>query len=173
MREIQLRRLQLNDAESMLEWMMDPDIYSKMQYDYKNLSLEKCILFIKNSWENTENLHLAISDESGEYLGTVSLKNIDYKNKRTELGIAVHPKYMGKGVAASALREIAKKAFFELKLNRIYLYVRADNIRAVTFYKKNKMEYEGCSKEYLLIDGEYKDVYWFSLRKRNYNEWKE
>lgn len=172
MEKIILRTLQLHDAERMLEWMLDSSIYSKMQYDYRELSLDKCILFIKNSWREKENLHFAISNAQDEYMGTISLKNIDDKNKRAELGIVVHPSYMGRGIASKALYELVKKAFWELGLNKIYLYVRCDNERAVGFYRKNQMEFEGCAKEHLFIDGEYKDIFWFALRKKNYNSWK-
>lgn len=173
MLKVILRKLELSDATLMLEWMSKPEIYNKMQYDYKQLNLDSCIKFIRNSWDDKENLHLAISNENSEYLGTISLKNIDYKNKNAELGIALHPQYMGKRIASFALFEMAKRAFFKLRLNRIYLYVRTDNNRAVMFYEKNQLEFEGCSKESLLIEGEYRDILWFSLRKRNYNEWKK
>lgn len=109
--KIILRKLQVDDAKLMLDWMLNSDIYSKMQYDYKNLNIDKCILFIKNSWIDTFNLHLAISNEENKYLGTISLKNIDNKNKNAELGIVIHPMYMGKGIASFALNEIVKKAF--------------------------------------------------------------
>lgn len=173
MEKVVLRKLKVEDAALMLEWMTDAQIYTKMQYEYENCSLEQCVLFIKNSWNIKEHLHLAISNENNRYLGTISLKNIDYRNKNAELGIVLHPTYIGTGVAVLALQEIMKKAFFELELNKVYFYVRCDNERAVAFYRKNYMEYEGCAKEQLYIHGKYKDILWFSLRKCNYNQWRE
>lgn len=167
-----LRKLELTDAKPMLEWMTDPDIYKNMQYDPKEQNLEKCSAFIQNSWEDKENLHCAITNEQHEYLGTVSLKNIDRKNQNAEFAIALCPKAMGKGISAAALREIMKKAFEELNLNKVYLYVRSDNQRAVAFYKKNHLTYEGCFAEHLCVEGDYKDIYWFSLRKKEYEKWK-
>lgn len=172
MTEILLRKLQLDDAEPMLEWMLDPDIYSKMQYDHKNMDIEKCLLFIRNSWSDKHNLHWAVSDISQKYMGTISLKNIDYKNKNAEFGIAIHPMYMGKGIASRALQKLVEKVFLEMDLNKIYLYVRTDNERAVSFYKRNHLEFEGCAKEHLLIENDYKDILWFSLRRKNYKKWK-
>ena len=49
--------------------------------------------------------------------------------------------------------------------------MRADNERAVRFYEKNQLELEGCAKEHLFAEGKYRDVLWFALRKRNYDEW--
>lgn len=169
---IRLRRLELADAEPMLEWMLEPSIYEKMQYDPKVQNLERCKNFIQTSWTDDRNLHYAITNYAGEYLGTVSLKNIDHQNQNAEFAIALHPKAMGKGVSSIALKKIMEKAFDELNLHKVYLYVRSDNERAIAFYKKNHLEYEGCFKEHLSINGEYKDILWFALRNGEFEQWR-
>lgn len=163
--DIHLRRLELTDAEPMLEWLKNPDIYEKMQYDPEKQNLEQCMAFIRNSWEEQKNLHYAITDSTSEYLGTISLKNIDMQNRNAELGIALHPKAMGKGIGAEALKQIAQRAFEEMALHKIYLYVRKDNERAVKFYQKNGWACEGEFKGHICVRGEYKDIYWFALHK--------
>lgn len=170
---ITIRKLELADAKPMLEWMLEPDIYKKMQYNPKEQSLEKCRNFIKESWTDKRNLHYAVTNGTGEYLGTVSLKNIDEKNKNAEFAIALHPKAMGKGISAAALDAIMEKAFYDLDLNKVYLYVRSDNERAVAFYRKCRLEYEGCFKEQLYLEGEYKDIYWFALRRSEFEGWRK
>lgn len=170
--EVILRRLELLDAEPMLKWMLEPDIYRNMQYDPQEQNIEKCKDFIRQSWIDKENLHLAIANETGEYLGTVSLKNIDRKNQNAEFAIAICPSSMGKGISTLALKKIMEIAFVNQDLNKVYLYVRSDNERAVRFYKKNHLTYEGCFKEHLRIDNEYKDIYWFALRKKDFEMWK-
>lgn len=170
---VYLRRLELSDAEPMLEWMLEPSIYEKMQYNPKEQSLEKCMEFIKHSWTEKENLHYAITNGEKEYLGTVSLKNVDRVNNNAEFAIALHPKAIGKQIASTALRLIMEIAFEELKLNKVYLYVRSDNARAIAFYKKNHLEYEGCFKEQLKIGESYKDIYWYALRRIEYPCWKQ
>lgn len=167
-----LRKLELTDGEPMLEWMRNPGIYQYMQYDYTEQTLERCYNFIQNSWENKENIHLAITNEKKEYLGTVSLKNIDIKNRNAEFAIVISPRFIGMGIGTIALRAIMKKAFEELDLHKVYLYVRSDNKKAIRFYKKNRLEYEGHFKEHLFIRNSYQDIDWFSLRKGNYIIWK-
>lgn len=168
--EIKLRKLELSDAEPMLEWMLHPDIYEKMQYDPKKQSLEKCRQFIEKSWADKGNLHYAITNSSQEYLGTVSLKNIDRKNQNAEFAIALHPKAMGKRVGTTALRKIMEVAFLQMGLNKVYLYVRSDNKRAIAFYKKNHLEEEGCFREHICCNGEYKDIYWYALRREKFEQ---
>lgn len=171
--EVRLRQLELQDAECMLEWLRNPDIYSKMQYDPASQNIEKCRNFIEKSWTDKENLHYAITNKKSEYLGTVSLKNIDRKNSSAEFAVVLHPKAMGMGVGTVALEAIMEIAFVQLELNKVYLYVRSDNERAVVFYKKNHLEYEGCFKEHLKVGNVYKDIYWYALRKRKYLSWKQ
>lgn len=173
MKRVILRKLKLEDAELMLDWMLNSEIYRKMQYKYNDIDVNTCISFIEKSWRDLQNIHLAISNRKNEYMGTVSLKNIDNKNRNAELAIVVHPIYWGKGIASDALQELVKKAFFELGLEMIYLYVRSDNERAVEFYKKHQMTFVKYEKNFLLVDGDYKDVLWFLLRKSNYNEWEK
>lgn len=171
--EIRLRKLAMSDAKSMLEWMQTPDIYEKMQYDPAKQSIETCCHFIEKSWDDKCNLHYAITDQKQTYLGTVSLKNIDRDNKHAEFAIALHPIAIGKSIGTSALRLIMGVAFEELELNKVYLYVRKDNERAIAFYERNHLELEGCFKEHLKIGESYKDIYWYALRKENYMTWKQ
>lgn len=168
--QIHLRKLEIADAEPMLAWMKTPDIYEKMQYDPEKQSLERCRGFIENSWSDSSNLHYAITNKDNEYLGTVSLKNIDEQNNNAELGIALCPRAMGQGCGSRALFEIMRVAFEEKKLHRVYWYVRTDNERAVRFYRKNRISEEGCFKGHIKIRGEYKDICWFGISEEEYRE---
>ena len=132
-----LRDLCLEDAELMYEWMSNPDIFSKMQYNPKQQSVEKCKDFIRKSWNLQNDLHLAVTDINDLYLGTVSLKNINLLDQKAEFAIGMHPKAMGTGAAKFALYSIIQYAFKQINLNKVYLYVRKDNIRAIKFYEKN------------------------------------
>lgn len=161
--QIRLRRLELSDAENMLEWMKNPQVYEKMQFNPEGQNIECCKKFIERSWTDTNNLHYAISNLENEYLGTISLKNISKVHKNAELGIVVHPKAMKQGIGSEALKLLSQKAFKEFGLNKIYLYVRKDNVKAVSFYMKNGWKLEGEFRRHLFIRGEFRDILWFSL----------
>lgn len=165
---INLRKLKLKDIPLMLEWMNDPDIYSTMQYNPDNISVESAETFIIHSQEDEQNLHLAIVLENDEYQGTVSLKNIDRKNRNAEFAIAVRKSAMGRGISKQAFKKILKIAFEELKLNKVYLYVRTDNIRAIRFYEKCKLREEGCFLQHICVREKYYDVRWYAILKDEY-----
>ncbi|NME83742.1 GNAT family N-acetyltransferase [Clostridium sp. SM-530-WT-3G] len=135
-----LRQLKMVDAPLMLEWMHDKDVVENLKKDFHNMTIAECENFIKkNSMRKlfTDEIHLAIVDSNDEYLGTVSLKEINTKLKNAEFGITVRKKAMGKGIAIEAMREILSIGLKELNLNCIYWCVSPKNTRAINFYQKN------------------------------------
>lgn len=145
-----LRKLKAKDAPFMLEWMHDEDVVCKLQNNFLTKTLTDCMVFIKEAEKEEHNLHLAIVDNSDEYLGTVSLKNITKCD--AEFAITIRKKAMGTGCAIYAMQEIIKKGLHEFTLNNIYWCVSNKNKRALRFYDKNG--YERIQLDCLLIDKE-------------------
>lgn len=172
MKNFILRTLHEEDAIGMLEWMQDKEINQLLHFDATKITLDTCKNFIKNAQENKENIHFAITDDTNEYLGTVSLKNIDRENRSAEFAIAVRKTTMGTGASFAALEQILKYGFEKIGLNRIYLYVRTDNLRAVKFYEKYFLRLEGTFLQYYCINEVYKDIRWYAILKDEYSEWR-
>lgn len=168
-----IRKLQEKDAPFMLEWMHDENAVEYLANNFMEMKLESCIQFIQNSKEEEENLHFAICNEQDEYLGTVSLKHIDLKNGNAEYAIAMRSSAMGTGASKVGTEKILEKAFKELKLNRVYLNVVDENIRANKFYEKIGFSYEGVFKEHLFINGRYRNLKWYAMTKKEYESRKD
>lgn len=149
----------------MLEWMHDDTINCNFQYPFKEMTIEKVKNFIEYSF-NEENQHFAIVDEKDEYLGTISLKNISYKNGNAEYAIVTRKNAQGTGVARLATCELLQYAFEELKLHKVYLNVLAENIRARKLYEKCGFMQEGISKEAVKINGKYESLIWYGIIKK-------
>ena len=60
--EIFLRTLLLEDAVPMLEWMKNPSVCEKMQFNFANQTLENCQDVIRKSWSDETNVHFAITN---------------------------------------------------------------------------------------------------------------
>lgn len=133
---MKIRRLELRDAPYMLEWMHDEDLTNNLQAEFKNITLTDCEAFIRHSWEDKNNLHMAAADDNDIYMGTVSLKNIDRTVKNAEFAIAFRRCALGTGISAFAMKEILRYGLEVLGLEQIYWYVSRDNARAVRFYDK-------------------------------------
>lgn len=134
---MKLRKLELKDAELMLEWMHDEDVVAQLGANFKEKSLEDCIRFITNSKNDIQNMHLAVVNEENIYMGTVSLKNINKEKKTAEFAITVRKSAMGKGYSKYAMKEILAIGIKELGLQKIYWCVSKENVRAIRFYDKN------------------------------------
>ena len=130
-----LRRLELNDAPRMLSWMHDADAVRYFHADFASKTLEDAERFIRSSWNDQEDLHLAIASEEGLYMGTVSLKHI--QNGSAEFGIAMCREAMGCGYAWFGMESVLQKAFDELSLESVFWCVSRLNHRAVRFYDKH------------------------------------
>lgn len=127
--------------------------------------------FIRNAAEDNQNLHLAVTNEFEEYLGTISLKCIDSENHTAEFAIVLRNRAMGTGAAIHGVNEILYIAFQVLHLHRVYLYVRSDNLRAVRFYEKIGLRFEGEFIDHLCIQNTYKTIKWYALLDNEYAEW--
>lgn len=129
-----LRELKIEDAELMLEWMHDKSVVCNMRTDFSTKTIHDVYDFINNSISE-KNIHLAISSDDDEYMGTVSLRDID--NGIAEFAIAVRSSAMGHGYAWFGMEAMLEKAFNEFNLNNVYWCVSKNNARAVRFYEKH------------------------------------
>lgn len=166
-----IRKLELRDLPYMYEWMHDENVTENLQADFASFSMEKVESFIKSAMEQneeSENVHYAIVDENDTYMGTISLKNINRKDKNAEYAIVTRSVAHGKGYAAAATKDILKVGFTELGLEKIYLYVSVNNIGANKFYKKCNFVEEGVFRKHLMINGKLEDIRWYSMLKEEF-----
>ncbi len=129
-----LRELKAKDAPLMLEWMHDKNVVNNLRGDFASKTIEDCIAFIEDS-VSKRNIHLAIASDTDEYMGTVSLKNIE--SGSAEFAITVRAEAMRRGYSWFGMEAMLDKAFDELDLNSVYWCVSRDNGRAVRFYDKH------------------------------------
>lgn len=166
---MRLRALELKDAPFMLEWMHDPEINRFFRFDAAHATLESAEEYIRQSRVGERCLHLACADDSDEYLGTVSLKNIDAANKNAEFATSFRAVAQGSGASGYAARELLKRAFGELGLHRVYLNVLCDNPRAIAFYEKIGFKREGVFRAHLILNGGAKDLALYGLLSGEFN----
>ena len=161
---MRLRKLELKDAPFMIEWMHDKNVTNYLRANFASKQIYDAEAFIKSSWEMDNNVHMAITSDEDEYMGTVSLKNI--KNNTAEFAIAIRTVAMGCGYAWFGIKAILEKAFSELNLENVYWCVSKDNIRALRFYDKHKFNEMLDIPEALLKEYESeKNLKWYSVSR--------
>ena len=163
-----LRKLEQRDIPGMLEWMKDPELNCWFRFDAEKMTVEKAGSFIEGSF-NESTRHYAITDESDEYLGTISLEEIDRENAHALYAVSLRKKAIGTGAAMAATQELLRIAFDELGLERVFLNVLSANTRARRFYEKAGFRHEGCFRKHLKLRGEWQDWEWYAVLKDEYD----
>lgn len=166
--EMKLRKLEKKDAVGILEWMHDPDINQYFQASFADKKMEDALAFIESTEDDREHLHLAVVSDDDEYLGTISLKDIDIVGKKAEYAISMRACAHGTGASRFATTEILRIAFEELGLERVYLNVLSENKRANRFYEKFGFIYEGEFKKHLMVRDVAKDLKWYRMLKEEF-----
>lgn len=165
--EFKLRKLEEKDVHGMLEWMHEKEVNQYFRFDAHSMNEVTAKKFIEKSFSE-ENRNYAVADESDEYLGTISLKNINCVDENAEYAISLRKCARGKGVAKVATNKVLEIAFGELGLHKVYLNVLSNNIRAIKFYEKIGFRYIGETKDHVKIRGEFCDLKWFEIMKEEY-----
>lgn len=168
---VRLRKLESKDCDGMIEWMQDEEIRHSFRKNMGDRTRDDALAFItdaRNVLLDGRDMHYAVVNDSDEYMGTISLKAINKKDRNAEYAIGLRKKFWGKGVAQKATRELMKIAFQELQLEKVYLNVLSDNDRAIRLYEKCGFVLEGEFRNHLYLDGQYQNLRWYALLKREY-----
>lgn len=173
---ISIRQLKVEDAPFMLEWMHDGETQQRFRKNMRNFTLEDAMAFCKAAelpqvLQSGKSIHMAVVDSANdEYLGTISLKEIDLENKSAEYAISLRKKARGKGIAKKATRLILKKAFEEYGLHRVYLNVLESNEAAIHLYESCGFVFEGEARQHLFMKGRYVNLKWYSMLEEEFND---
>lgn len=162
---LRLRSLEERDAPYMLEWMHDPETNRLFRANFAAFTEQDVLRFIEDAQTDGKSLHRACADADDEYLGTVSLKNIDRANADAEYAISFRKCARGTGAARFATGEILKIAFEELGIQRVYLNVLVENERANAFYRKCGFVFERCEPGAVEIGGALHDLNWYGMER--------
>ena len=158
-----IRGLKEKDARRMFEGLNDKTNLKYLTLGYRDFSYDDCLSFIND--DGSQNKHFAIVNDNDEWCGTVSLKNIDCKNKKAEYAIVTSKDIQGTGLAKKATLEVIEYAFNYLGLNKIFLNVVVENERAINFYLKCGFSYIGTSHNSVLLGERFYDLKWFEILK--------
>jgi len=85
------------------------------------------------------------------------------------LGYAIDREYEGLGLMREALQALITLAFSaEFNLHRIQANVRPENVRSIGIIQRLGFQQEGLAREYLFIDGAWRDHQMFAMRNPHF-----
>lgn len=166
-----LRPLEKSDAPALARWFNDPEVRRGLA-SYRPVSLESEEQLLARFAQSDTDFVLGIGRcEDGALLGTTGLHHIDARNRHAMFGIVLgDTSAWGKGHGTEATRLMAGWAFDSLNLNRVWLQVFEDNLRAVRVYEKVGFSHEGVLRQHMWRDGQYCDCYLMAMVRA---DWKK
>ena len=148
MYKIYIRPLAPEDAKISYKWRNDPEVWK-----FTGSRPDREITYdIESEW-----IHKAIADPTckrfaimvdEKYVGNIQLTNIE--DDTAEFHIFIGDRFWwGKGVGRAATEHLLTFARQELKLKKIYLTVRKENIAAIKSYRKVPFEELETNHDYM------------------------
>jgi diamine N-acetyltransferase len=169
--KVRLRPIERDDLPRFVRWFGDPEV-SRHLHVWLPFSLAQEEHWFERHLEQVERqelVSLAIETEEGVHIGNIGLHRIDWKNRHTELGIAIGEKaYWDQGYGGDAIRTMLKLAFREMNMHRVQLRVDADNARAIRCYEKAGFKKEGTLREIVFREGKYVGQHVMSILQQEF-----
>lgn len=155
-----LRDLQAADKEYFFSWIKDKEVtrYSLSRFQ-KMKSNDEISVWFDSLLSDKSSYNKAIVDRTNDKLiGYAGIARLNKNNLSGEYFIFIGDKsYHGNGIGTFVTKEIVKKGFQELGLNRIMLTASEKNIGAIKAYKKANFRTEGIMRQAFYREGKFHD----------------
>lgn len=123
-KRLEYRGIAIDDAEKIVSWRSDPDIYQHL-FRGKELSLEEHLAWFQRYLDDPTRVDFMILDEEGHRIGTVSLTDIE--GNACEIGYLIGDKAKrGRGYAKEAILAVTEFAF-DMGVESIYARILPQN----------------------------------------------
>ncbi|MDP9196193.1 MAG: GNAT family N-acetyltransferase [Pseudomonadota bacterium] len=161
---ISIRKPVLADAPYYFAWWKNPDVTRYLPLAGQgHIPLEDIQAFIRRTGEpDSPELAVLIEDKKGRPIGCGGFRN--FRDNAAEVSLVPgEPSLHGQGLGKEAMGLLLQYGFTELDLQKIWLIVRADNTRAIAFFRKCGFEIEEVLANTVTIDGQPKDKWRMAL----------
>ena len=169
---VNLRAVEKKDLEEIMKWINNIEVtkyLSSFIFPVSRMEEEKYLEKMMN--RNDKQKNLVIETKEGNYIGQITLDNIDWKNRNAELGIVIGNKeYWGKGYGTDAIKILLDHTFNEINLYKVYLRVFDYNQRGVRCYEKCGFKEEGRLRKGQFYGGKYYDVILMGILKDEFEK---
>ncbi|MCS4228840.1 GNAT family N-acetyltransferase [Sphingobacterium sp. BIGb0165] len=153
-----LKPVELSDLQDMYYLRTNPQVAKYIERDV-NKNLEEIKQFIELVRKN--NFYFTINTIApSEFIGTITLWNIDRSTNYAEIGYELLPQFQGKGLMSEAVKAILDYAFNEAGFEYIEAYTHRENITS-----KKLLERVGFKLVVGKIDEDNSDIIIYGINK--------
>jgi diamine N-acetyltransferase len=163
---ISLRALEPEDLEFLFRVENDTQFWevSHTQTPFSKYTLKKYLENAHQDIYEAKQLRLMIvENESKVPVGMIDLFDFDPQHRRAGIGILIDADFQQQGFAFDALSVLIQYAFQHLNLHQLYANITPDNTNSIGLFEKCGFSLVGEKKDWLLINGTYKNELLFQL----------
>jgi RimJ/RimL family protein N-acetyltransferase len=122
------------------------------------------------AWEHSSAFHFAITDANdGEYIGSCGLDGINQDYRFCNLGYWVRTSRTRQGVAARAVRLVARFAFETVRLVRAEIVIASSNLASQRVAQKAGAHFEGTLLNRMVVHTDVYDAAMYSLTPADFD----
>lgn len=168
-RRVRLRAMERSDLAAIARWRSAPEAYDWF-YEYLPIAEEQQRLWYEKQLGNPTEINWVVADTANTPIGTVSLYQIDLRNRKADWGRLVigDAAWRGQGIGKEIEVLALQYAFEHLNLHKLCCEVLADNASALALHQKFGFLQEGLLKEHIFKRGGWQDVVLLALTETEY-----
>lgn len=171
---LRLRRTEREDTKKYHEWINDPEVTEGLSLLFP-MSMEDEERWYDGSLNrDIQERPFAIELKDGDgwrLIGNCAFFGIEREVRSAEFGIMIGDKSVwNQGLGTEAVKLILRVGFGTLNLNRVFLRVYAENLRAKRAYEKAGFVLEGTLRQAVYKHGKYGDIHIMSVLR---SEWEK
>lgn len=169
---IYIRALEPNDLEFLYTIENDQSIWevSNTHTPYSRFLVKQYLENAHQDIYEAKQLRLAIcQNQDFPAVGLIDLFDFDPKNNRAGVGIVIQgSENRNKNIGSEALDLLIQYAFYNLNLHQLYANIGTENAASKALFTKFGFQYVGTKKDWIVVNGVYKDEAIFQLINNNF-----
>ncbi len=165
---VSIRVYEASDIAPLVDAVREsiPDLLPWMPWaslTYSSADAENWVRLARDGHGDGTMYDFAVFDEFGRYAGGCGLNRINVADGVANLGYWVRSSTSGRGIAPSAVRQVAAWAFACTRLHRLEIVVALNNVRSLRVAEKVGAQREAVLRKRLLVNGQPSDAVLFSI----------
>jgi ribosomal-protein-serine acetyltransferase len=150
-RDLMLRPIEVQDAAKVLDLILANEHHLKLWLPWivKPMTIHTILSYIEMSERKRvqQNGCEWVVVYKNEICGIVALQHIDWLNRKATIGYWLGAAYEGKGLVTRSVEAVVRRAFDDLKLNRVEMFCADKNLKSRAIPERLSFRIEGIMRQ--------------------------